>query len=208
MASKKILLVEGGDDEHVLKHVCGTRGVPDLDEITPQGSVDQLLENFPVRLKGSDIEALGVVIDADTDINGRWEGLKDRLVKAGYLNIPANPEAGGIIVMPPPNTLLPRFGVWIMPDNQNTGILEDFLRTLVPTGSALFSRAENDVNSIPANERLFSLLAKPKAIMHTWLAWQEEPGLPFGTAIKAGYLDSSAAPVDTLVSWLNRLFFP
>jgi hypothetical protein len=51
-------------------------------------------------------------------------------------------------------------------------------------------------------------LAKPKAIMHTWLAWQEEPGLPFGTAIKAGYLDSSAAPVDTLVSWLNRLFFP
>ena len=35
-----------------------------LDEIKPQGSVEQLLENFPVRLKESEIEVLGVVLDA------------------------------------------------------------------------------------------------------------------------------------------------
>lgn len=58
MSGRKILLVEGVDDEHVLKHLCGQRGVPTLEEITPLGSVERLLESFPVRLKESDVEAL------------------------------------------------------------------------------------------------------------------------------------------------------
>ena len=32
MANGKILLVEGTDDEHVLKHICGNRDIPYLDE--------------------------------------------------------------------------------------------------------------------------------------------------------------------------------
>ena len=32
MAAKKILLVEGIDDEHVLKQLCGTSGIQKLDE--------------------------------------------------------------------------------------------------------------------------------------------------------------------------------
>ena len=71
MAGKKVLLVEGSDDEHVLKHICGVRNVGRLDEVKPQGDVLQLLENFPVRLNESDVEALGVVIDADTDLAAR-----------------------------------------------------------------------------------------------------------------------------------------
>ena len=71
-----------------MKHVCGTRGLQRLDEIKPQGSVDQLLANFPVRLKESDVEVLGVVIDADTDLAARWQALHDRLEKAGYHLIP------------------------------------------------------------------------------------------------------------------------
>lgn len=40
MAGKKILLVEGIDDEHVLKHLCGNRGVGQLDEVKPQGNAE------------------------------------------------------------------------------------------------------------------------------------------------------------------------
>ena len=72
MSARKILLVEGTDDEHVLKHLCGNRGIPRLDEIRPQGSVEKLLENLPVRLKESDVEVLGVVLAADTDVAARW----------------------------------------------------------------------------------------------------------------------------------------
>ncbi len=67
MAGRRILLVEGNDDEHGLKHICGERGVGML-EVKPEGNVQRLLENFPVRLKESNVEALGVVIDADTDV--------------------------------------------------------------------------------------------------------------------------------------------
>ncbi|MBW7866069.1 MAG: hypothetical protein H3C30_16855 [Candidatus Hydrogenedentes bacterium] len=207
MAGRKILLVEGVDDEHVLKHVCGTRRLQKLDEIKSQEGVDQLLENFPVRLKESDLEAVGVVIDADTDLAARWQALHDRLVQAGYQDVPTDPDPTGTILEPPPNALLPRVGVWIMPDNKTNGILEDFLRFLVPDGSRLFEHAESSVDAIPEGERRFEDAAKPKALIHTWLSWQKEPGKPLGTAITARYLDSGVAQVDTLVNWLNRLFF-
>ncbi len=71
MAGRKILLVEGRDDEYVLKHLCGQRGVQNLDEITPLGSVERLLENFPVRLKESDVEALGYDIESKDPKTGK-----------------------------------------------------------------------------------------------------------------------------------------
>lgn len=208
MAGKKILLVEGSDDEHVFKHLCGQRGIGKLDEIKPQGSDNQLLENLPAFFKGSDIEALGVVLDADTDLAGRWDALKHRLTQAGYSEVPNQPATEGTILNPPPNTLLPRFGVWIMPDNQSKGILEDFLRFMVPTGSRLFEHVKSSVAAIPQGERRFSQLAESKAIIHTWLAWQEEPGKPFGTAITAKFLDPNTSQADILVAWMKRLFFP
>jgi hypothetical protein len=209
MAAKKILLVEGTDDENVLKHICGNRGIPHLDDVKSHGGVERLLDSVPVRLKASeDGDIVGVVIDADTDVAARWQSLRDRLIRVGYTGVPDNPAPDGTILDPPTGTLLPRVGIWIMPDNQTKGILEDFLRFLLPAGSRLFDHATMSVATIPAGERRFSQLAEPKALIHTWLAWQEEPGKPLGTAITARYLDPGVAEVDVLVSWLNRLFYP
>lgn len=208
MAGKKILLVEGTDDEHVLKHICGNRGVGTLDEVKPLGSIEKLLENFPVTLKETDIEALGVVVDADTDLKARWQSLRDRLIAAGYSTVPNDAAPDGTILPAPPESLLPRVGIWIMPDNQTKGILEDFLRFLVPPCSALWEHARSSVALIPENERRFRQLDEPKALIHTWLAWQQEPGRPLGTAITAKFLDANVAQVDVLVAWLKAVFFP
>src|SRR5580658_7553241 len=132
MSAKKILLVEGPDDEHVVKAICGRRNLARIDEIRPHGGKDELLEALPVRLKESDVESLGVVIDADTDLLARWESLRGRFIQAGYENVPGSPFASGVILDAPANSLLPRAGIWLMPDNTTTGILEDFLRFLVP----------------------------------------------------------------------------
>ena len=209
MAAKRILLVEGVDDEHVLKHLCGNRGVPPLDEVKNHGGVDRLLDSLPVRLKASqDGDIVGVVIDADTDVASRWRALRDRLIGVGYEGLPEDPTPDGTILDPPIGKFLPRVGIWMMPDNQSQGILEDFLRFLVPAGSRLFEHVKSRVAAIPNGERYFSQLAEPKAVIHTWLAWQEEPGKPLGTAITARYLDPNVAQVDVLVAWLNRLFLP
>jgi hypothetical protein len=209
MAAKKILLVEGNEDEHVLKHLCGNRGGLLLDDIKPHGEVDQLLDSFPVRLKASEYgDIIGVIIDADTDLDSRWRSLQNRLIRVGYEGVPDNPAPEGTILDPPNDKLLPRVGIWIMPDNRSKGILEDFLQFLIPEGSLLFEHVKTSIAGIPAGERHFSKLAEPKALIHTWLAWQKEPGKSLGTAITARYLDPGVAQVDVLMSWLNRLYFP
>ena len=91
-----------------------------------------------------------------------------------------------------------------MPDNKTPGILEDFLQFLVPQPDSLMKHANTSVNSVP--EQRFTDLDRPKALMHTWLAWQEEPGKPYGTAITAKFLDPSQPQADILASWLKRLF--
>ena len=47
---------------------------------------------------------------------------------------------------------------------------------------------------------------RSKALIHTWLAWQQNPGRPMGTAIKAGYLQHDAPIALAFVAWLRRLF--
>ena len=207
MVGRKILLVEGSDDEHVMKHICGNRDVPHLDEVKPHGSDNQLLESIPVRLKATSEygDAVGVVIDADTSLAARWQSIRNLFIEVGYQNVSDAPDSDGTIFEPPEGSLLPKAGIWIMPDNQSPGILEDFLLDLIPSTDDLFDHVTNSVDSIPV--RLFSENDEPKAVIHTWLAWQSEPGRPYGTAITAGFLDSGVPQVDVLVSWLRRLFY-
>lgn len=208
MAGRNVLLVEGADDEHVIKHLCAHHGVPHLDEIANSGGVPQLIESFPVRLKESDVEALGVVVDADTNLQARWEALRDRLREARYDPVPQTPLEGGTILPSPAGTLLPRVGIWLMPDNRTSGIPEDFLRFLVPVDSPLLTHVEHSVDGIPPAERRFSDQDRPKAVIHTWLAWQEHPGKPLGTAITVRYLDAGVQEAGAFIDWLRRLFYP
>ena len=207
MPGRRILLVEGTDDVHVFRALFGKRGLPELSCIKDHGSCDQLIEAIPVRLKESDIEAVGIVLDADTNVAGRWASVRHRLSSAGYAP-PQQPDPHRLVLNPPPQTILPRVGVWLMPNNTVPGKLEDFLRCLVPHDNALFAYAAGTVDGIPEHLPLFKPIDQPKALIHTWLAWQAEPGRPFGTSITAGFLEHTVAEVDILVRWLQRLFFP
>ncbi len=207
MVGKCVLMVEGPDDEHVVKSICGQRKLGIIQYIHPYGGKDRLIEGIGVRLKESDIGALGIILDADTDLHARWQAVAFRLSAAGYTNIPATPAPEGTVIESPADSLLPRVGIWLMPDNQLPGILEDFLRFLVPTGDRLLAHVDQALVSIPAGERRFSEVRAAKARIHTWLAWQEEPGKPFGQAISARYLDPSLPAANIFAVWLQRTFF-
>lgn len=207
MAARKVLLVEGKDDEHVLKHISGNCGGPRFDQVISHEGKSSLLDAIQVHLKAEgDTAIAGIVIDADTDLSARWQSLRDRLINLGYTSVPKTPDKEGTIIDAPAGAFLPRVGIWIMPDNQTEGILEDFLRFLVPDASPLFAHVTECVATIPSGERRFGPAAEPKVLIHTWLAWQEEPGRPMGTAITARYLDPSVRQVDTLIAWLKKLF--
>jgi len=99
-----------------------------------------------------------------------------------------------------------------MPNNQLPGMLEDFLQFLLPTDDSLWKRAETSVREIPEDDLPFDLTGKDKtpwlkkAQIHTWLAWQKEPGRPLGQAITKSYLNSKAPLAQKLVDWLRKLF--
>jgi hypothetical protein len=62
----------------------------------------------------------------------------------------------------------------------------------------------NDLLTQSFNELTSS--RKQKALLYTWLAWQLEPGKPFGKAIQAGYLDHTAPPVQPFLDWFSQTF--
>ena len=94
-----------------------------------------------------------------------------------------------------------------MPDNRSPGKLEDFLAVLIPPGDRCWPWAEQA--TLKAHEEYgasFSALDSIKARIHTWLAWQQEPGLPFGTAITAATFAHNATLATTFVKWLTQLY--
>ena len=207
MASRTILLVEGTDDKHVIEHICHKRDIPIPDEVKPHDGYQDLLRTLSTQLKTSTDEGdiVAVVIDADEDVQSHWQAISKRLSDAGYENVPDNPEPDGTILAPPEGSILPIAGVWIMPNNQHCGKLEDFLISLVPNQDTLLTHATEVVEHLP--DKRFSDKDQVKAIMHTWLAWQQSPGRPYGIAIRASFLDAEAPAADALVAWLSRLSY-
>lgn len=202
--AKFVLLVEGADDQHVIHHLCNFAQIPrNLITVKATGGYTRLYESLKQELRASELEALGIVVDADVAVEQRWQALRRRIAELGYEQLPESPLPGGTIVQ---QQHKPTVGVWLMPNNVLPGMLEDFVRFLVPEADRLWPFAENAVNQLPAYQRRFALQHVMKAQIHTWLAWQEEPGTPLGHAITKRYLDATAAHAQLLIQWLRALF--
>ena len=204
MPQQSLLVVESPDDEHALYALLKRRKFSPEFPIEAQGGYETLIKRLAARLvPGSDLQQLGIVVDADQDCRARWEAIRDRLRKEEYKGVPEDPDPAGVVL---DHLDRPRVGVWIMPNNSLPGMLEDFLAYLVPNDDRLWPRSIKSVDEIPEVERLFGKTGRSKASIYTWLAWQEEPGKPLGQAITKNLLRSEGLVVDLLMDWLGRLF--
>jgi hypothetical protein len=201
-ASKNILLVEGKDDEHVFYHLLAYHNIPEGFRIKNKNGIDNLLETLEVELQGSGLERLGIVVDADTNLAARWQSLRHILSTLGY-TVPDNPEPNGTLLQ---QKDWPVVGIWLMPDNTLPGMLEDFISALIPSEDSLWKRALDCVQHIPEEERRFLAAHQSKAQIHTWLAWQDDPGTPLGLSITKRYLNADAPLAHNLMNWIRRLF--
>jgi hypothetical protein len=198
------LLVEGNDDCHVVWQLLEYNKVPVAFEVVDKEGFENIIESLDVEIEGSGVTRLGVVVDADLDVTHRWIQLQGRLKACGYSTIPHEPASEGTIIE---QSGRPTIGVWIMPDNRLPGSIEDFVRMLVKDEDALlWQRAENTVHKLPKTLRRFRPTYLSKAQIHTFLAWQEEPGSPMGLAIKKRYLQPDAPQANAFVAWVRRLF--
>lgn len=93
-----------------------------------------------------------------------------------------------------------------MPDNRRSGALEPFLRDLVDTNDQLLPLAVRSTDSAKKAGAQFPDTRRDKAVLRTWLAWQKEPGLPYGLAVSKHYFRHDMALAGRFVAWFKRVF--
>ena len=194
-----ILLVEGQDDMHVVQHLrdCSQ---PMLQFSTlDKGGLSRLLPAIGVEIKVSGRRAVGIVVDANNDLQARWDIVVEQ-IKSVKIQPPDNPDPAGTIIFG-----TPRIGVWLMPNNQSSGELEDFVEEMIPDEDPVWPRARDYIQSIPDADRKFRDSKMLKAELFAWLATRKMPGR-MGASIGAGDLLVDKELSMTFAAWLRRLF--
>ncbi len=208
-----LLIVEGKDDcngifqlacRYSLEHLFGIwEGESD------QGALERFGGSLLARVNRPQI--MGIVLDCDrtegdcnTGADRRWAQVVSRLSGFGYA-IPGKPGISGTII--PAVQDLPKIGIWLMPTNQGDGIFEDFLLALLPE-PALSHTRKIVLEAKELGIANYKPVHESKAIAHTYLAWQDEPGRPFGIAVKSQTFDVHHPNASAFVGWLRQLFEP
>ena len=218
----RVLLVEGPSDvdffARLVRQLEGKRPIEvrpprDYDRKNTVTVIPGLLPDLVKQLGTGQIAQLGIVADADHHSGGgasaRWDAIAEPLRAGGYhvpSKLPKRPNLGSMFKHPDG---LPPVGVWLMPDHQSNGMLEDLIlraaADAVPQPD-LLRHARGAINDLPS--RLFGATHTSKALVYTWLAWQRRPGLGLSVALDADLLDRDREPLKGLVAWLGQVFPP
>ena len=197
--SKRILIVEGENDKHVVRHLQ-YRKLPAAEfDISVKCGIDNVLKAVGPEIKVSGRVAVGILVDADINLHDRWRAVSDRLARVG-IDAPEFPPHEGAII-----GQAPRVGVWAMPDNRSPGALEDFVKEMIPEDDPVWPLARKFIRGIPEDERKFASGKRSKAELQAWLATRETPG-PMGTAIRIGDLKTDGKLCVDFLKWIKNLF--
>lgn len=192
---KKVLAVEGKDEvnffEALLKHL-GIAGF----EIRDVGGKDQFKKKLPalVHTSGfSDVEVLVVVRDAEGDADAAFDSVRNvlrdqRLEPPDRINQFSNGN--------------PRIGVFIMPGNSDTGMLEDLCLKTVGEHPAMecvnaFIDCASGLNNPP------KIMAKAKA--QVFLAAMPKIANSVGVGAQKGYWNFNSDELNDLRSFMDTL---
>lgn len=205
------LHVEGTDDSHAIRHLLIRHGIdydqhpwPDhFPRIDAIGGKDKLLEGVEIAVALNTGRSIGFVLDANTSRQSRWDAMASRLRNVD-LHVPRDIPPEGFVGESVKYRA--RVGVWLMPDNRREGTLEHFLETLVSEDDPLFRHAQQSTEQAKKLGAKYSDTEAPKAALHAWLAWQKNPGLPYGSAIRARYFDPDSEVAEEFVAWFRRVF--
>lgn len=215
------LLVEGPDDQQVVRNLTRIMGIgwssdshripdPNFPHLEICRGGPSVLARLSGELKQERLTRVGILLDADGRCSDRWREVREALQQDGPPSpmLPRLPEA-----IPREGCLVPyrehrRFGVWIMPDNQAAGMLEDFLKPCVDTGrDRLWEHACSSTRRAVDLGARFGEDLRSKAELRAWLAWQKKPGRTLGIAVEEGYFDVAKDPVvKAFLDWFRRLF--
>ena len=209
---EKRLLVEGEEDKRVIPQLIEANGInwgnnksEWIVDIKQCDGVENLLDQSLINteLKASNLEILGIIVDADEYPANRWESIRNILITK-FPDIPDKLPTTGLIHKAPDSI---KIGIWMMPDNQERGMLETFLKFLLPDNTNnLWELSEDICQQASKLGAPFKDLHKDKAKIHTWLAWQNPPGRQLHNAVMERILSPTSPYAANFVNWFQELF--
>lgn len=208
---ERVLLVEGKTDCFVIAQLMEANGIPWKPKENPPVFIrdckgySQLVDSMTIstELKARELKALGLIVDADVDLISRWQSVRNAFLKS-IPDLPDKLPDSGLIHITQDGI---RFGIWIMPDNQIQGMLESFLAYMIPDlNERLWQYAQNVVKEAKNQNAPFIDTHTDKAYIHTWLAWQNEPGQQLHTAILKKVLNPTHPKAQVFVRWFKDLY--
>ena len=161
MINNSKLLVEGKDDLHIISAICKKYLVIENFEIKNCEGKDNILkknkldEQLSIQFKGYEKKSIGIVLDADNDFDKRWNEIKNILKKFDF-HFPIDSPKEGLILS---NEKEQKIGVWIMPNNDSKGMIEDFVSFLIPNNDKLLEITNQTLEFIESqNLNKYSLI--------------------------------------------------
>lgn len=225
-----LILVEGADDKWfftaLLKRTQLTANIypPAESECGVDGNgIDNLLDSLPILLKQlstQQLDRLAIVIDADSTANNfgfdaRREKIKSIIEASGY-QIPDQKPGQYQGELFEHSRGFPPIGLWIMPNHQHDGMLEDFLLPCIEhtERKEILDIVDSSIADLKSRESLtpirFSDTHESKVRLSTWLDWQKKPNncrmLSPACALKQNWLNPDHDNIKALTNWLTRVF--
>lgn len=213
---RPLIHVEGSDDKWALIGLLKRNGVAyapgdvenspiNLPEFKAVGAVESLIEGIETAVSLKVEGIVGFVLDADASVLDRWRSVRHQLAIIGVEAPTDRPPSEGFIgeASEYNNT---RVGVWLMPDNEREGELEDLLRTLIEDEDPLYELAQTSTDEAKNRGAVFPPSDRHKAVIRAWLAWQKVPGKPYGQAMSSRYFRDNSPVADRFVAWFKKLY--
>ncbi len=168
------------------------------------GGFDKIAPKLKEEYRPDEMDAIAIVADMDAHSEHRWQSIAGTLARAefDYQGLPGALPSEGLVHRQPGS---PTLGVWLMPDNVSEGMTETFAGRLLPADEPAWIHATDVVRTLPDSVRKFRAdRDHEKALLHTWLAWQEEPGCRTGAAVTKRFLLADTEPAFRFMGWINR----
>lgn len=194
---KRSLLVEGPTDQEIVGAIAHRLGIKNAKCESFNGN-DKLLRDLTAHIKESDAASIGIIMDANKSLERRWEAIYYKLSRSDLeIEIPKRPVRDGVTLRYGSQCI----GVWVMPDNERTGELEDFVKEMIPE-SNVWDLARDYVERVKNEDIQLKKLSKSE--VYAWLA-VVDPGVSMGTAFLAGEFKFDTTSYRRFENWIRTL---
>lgn len=214
-----VLLVEGAADKLFFEHLCRLLSLEVSVKVNvptdfegnynTKGAVLNTVPLLIDQMLDGRVNRLSVVIDADLLQHGggqlaTLQRFTDIVRSHGFRQRSRVGEAGGYLFSHTDG--LEPIGLWIMPDNEHDGIIEEFIKTCVSESQEERFRRSVELLDASVKPFLFNPVHRAKAEVAGWLAWQKIPGQGIFSVIRDGLIDPRCASFSRLSNWLKATF--